>query len=327
MDAMILAAGLGTRLLPLTRLRPKPLFPILNRPLLNITLAYLSRFSLERAVINSHHLASQIASFVHMEQSACLFEIKISFEPEILGTGGGIARTRDFWRSDPFLVINSDILIDIDLEKAITFHRSHKGPVTLILHDYPAFNQIAVDDQGCIQNFRQEEGLAFTGIHILDRVIFDFMPSSGPFEIIPVYQKMIKEGQPIRAYVSHDHYWRDIGTPESYLAIHEELLTGKADPHKIISSPPEIKKSFYIHPEAKIEKGVVLSGWVCIGKGCLLKKGARVHNSVLWEEVVVEPGITVSQSIVASGVRVTKDLVGEVEIGGKESLVFSSCRT
>jgi mannose-1-phosphate guanylyltransferase len=312
MDAMILAAGLGTRLLPLTRFRPKPLFPILNQPLLKITLAYLSRFSLKRAIINSHHLAPQIESFIRMEQSASPFEMKISFEPDILGTGGGIARTRDFWRDGPLLVINSDILTDIDLEKAMAFHRSHKGPVTLILHDYPAFNQIAVDQQGRILDFRQKKGLAFTGIHILDRVIFNFMPASGCFEIIPVYQKMIQEGQPFRAYVSHGHYWRDIGTPDSYLAIHEELLTGRRVPLPIPPIHTEIKNSFYIHPEAKIEKGAVLTGWVCVGKGCLLKKGCRVHNSVLWENVVVEPDILIDRSIVASGVRVTESLSEKV---------------
>jgi mannose-1-phosphate guanylyltransferase len=314
MDAMILAAGLGTRLLPLTRFRPKPLFPILNQPLLKFTLAYLSRFSLERVIINSHHLAPQIESFIRREQSALPFEMKISFEPEILGTGGGIARTREFWKSDPFLVINSDIITDIDLQMAVAFHRSHNGPVTLILHDHPAFNQIAVDGQGRILDFRQEKGLAFTGIHILDRAIFDSLPSSGPFEIIPVYQKMIQERRPVWAYVSHGHYWRDIGTPDSYLAIHEELLTGRTDPLPIFPIHPAIENSFYIHPEAKIEKGVVFSGWVCVGKGCLLKKGCRVHNSVLWEEVMVEPGITIDRSIIGSGAKVTENLTRNVKI-------------
>jgi mannose-1-phosphate guanylyltransferase len=307
MEAMILAAGLGTRLLPLTRFRPKPLFPILNRPLLEWSLAYLSRFSLERVIINSHHLADQVESFVRKEQSLSDLETKISFEPEILGTGGGIARTRDFWKSDTFLVINSDIVTDIDLEKAMAFHRSHEGPVTLILHDYPAFNQIAVDDRGCILDFRQDKGLAFTGIHILDRTLFDFMPSSGAFDIIPVYQKMIHQGQPLRAYISQGHYWRDIGTPSSYSAVHEELLTGRIDPRSIFPTHSEIKNTWYIHPEAGIEEGADLSGWVCLGKGCLLKKGCRVRNSVLWEEVLVEPGVSISRAIVGSGVRVTED--------------------
>ena len=307
MEAMILAAGLGTRLLPLTQFCPKPLFPILNRPLLQWSLAYLSRFSLERVIINSHHLASRIESFIQREPSFSDLETRISFEPEILGTGGGIARTRDFWRSDSFLVINSDIVTNIDLEKAMAFHLSHQGPVTLILHDYPAFNQIAVDDRGCILDFRQDNGLAFTGIHILDRTLFDLMPSSGAFDIIPIYQKMIHQGQPVRAYISQGHYWRDIGTPSSYLAVHEELLTGPIDPRSFFPTHPEIKSPFYIHPEAGIEEGADLSGWVCLGKGCLLKKGCRVHNSVLWEDVLVEPGVSINQAVVGSGVRVTEN--------------------
>jgi len=300
MEAMILAAGQGTRLLPLTHHRPKPLFPVLNRLLLEITLAYLSRFSLERVILNTHHLASQIEDFVQIQKGSSPFEMKTSFEPEILGTGGGIGHTRDFWKSDLFLVINGDLFTDIDLQKAITFHRNHKGLVTLILHDYPEFNQISVDAQGLIRNFKQNKGLAFTGIHILNRAIFDFLPSSGNYEIIPVYQKMIQEGLPIRAYVSRGHYWRDIGTPKSYLKLHEELLTGE--------------RKVLIHPEARIEKGAAFSGWACIGKGCLLKRGCHIHNSVLWEDVVVESGVSVFESIIGQGVHLKHDLREEAVI-------------
>jgi mannose-1-phosphate guanylyltransferase len=300
MEAMILAAGQGTRLLPLTQNRPKPLFPVLNRPLLEITLDYLSRFSLERVILNSHHLASQIENFVQIKKAGSLFEMKTSFEPKILGTGGGIGQTRDFWKSDWFLAINGDILTDMDLQKAIDFHRSHHGLVTLILHDYPEFNQISVHGSGLIQNFKQDKGLAFTGIHILNKGIFDFLPASGPYEIIPVYQKMIQGGLPIWAYVSTGHYWRDMGTPKSYLKVHEEGLSGE--------------RKVLIHPEARIEKGVAFSGWACIGKNGLLKKGCHVQNSVLWEDVTVEAGVSVFESIIGQGVHVQKNQQGGVLI-------------
>ncbi len=133
MDALILAAGEGTRLLPLTRKRPKPLFPILNRPLLEITLGYLNRFSIDRVILNTHHLADQIENFVHAQKETLALEIETRFEPKILNTGGGIGNARDFWQFDPFVVINGDILTDIDLHQAIDFHLSHKGPVTLVL--------------------------------------------------------------------------------------------------------------------------------------------------------------------------------------------------
>jgi mannose-1-phosphate guanylyltransferase len=334
MDALILAAGEGTRLLPLTRTKPKPLFPILNRPLLQFTLDYLNRFSVRRVILNTHHLSGQIEKFVHIEKETRPFEIQTRFEPSILGTGGGIGNTRDFWSSYPFVVINGDILTDIDLHRAVGFHQSHKGPVTLILHDYPEFNQISVDARGRICDFRQETGrrLAFTGIHLLEKEIFDYLPPPGALEIIPVYQRMIQEGIPVWAYISEGHYWRDMGTPRSYLKVHEELLntpTPSLSPLRVREGGPPEKsqeiiiplrgliaalkrpkknKGLFIHPEARIEKGVQFSGWVCIGKGCLLKKGCRIQNSVLWEDVVVESGVSVSDSILGDGVKIIQNV-------------------
>jgi NDP-sugar pyrophosphorylase family protein len=310
-EAMILAAGEGTRLLPLTRQKPKPLFPILTQPLLHLTLDYLEQFDLQRVTLNTHHLAAQIEDFIRTEKQIRSFEIQTSFEPTILGTGGGIGRTRNFWSDSPFLVINGDIVTNIDLFKALEFHRSHQGPVTLIVHDYKEFNQVAVDPQGRIADFRLEKGngAAFTGIHILDRSIFTDLPSSGSYDIIPIYQQMIRKGIPIRAYVSQGHYWRDIGTPKSYLRIHEELLTGSTHFPFLM---PKGSGGRLIHPDSQIEKGVELSGWVCLGKGCRLREGCRIHNSVLWEEVDVEPGREISESIIGRGLSITRDMRGEV---------------
>ena len=151
--------------------------------------------------------------------------------------------TRDFFRSDPFLVISGDILTDIDLKKAVDFHQSHNDPVTLVLHDYPEFNQIKVDSNGRILKLRKGDvqGLDFTNIHILDQAVFNFLPTSGSFDIIPAYQQMIDEGITIRAYVSQGHHWWNIGTPASYLKVHEELLSGHLNPEN--SKSPSIPLS------------------------------------------------------------------------------------
>ena len=325
-----MAAGEGTRLRPLTHKRPKPLIPVLNTPLLEITLSYLKNFSFKRILINSHHLADQITDFIAGQKKRGGLELEVQFEPEILGTGGGMARSRDFWHSRTFLVINGDILTDISLTKVIAFHLSHGGPVTLVLHDYPDFNQITVDARGRIDRFRTEpgKGLAFTGIHILNQEIFQYLPLSGSFDIVPVYQQMIEEGQPVWAFISQGHYWRDIGTPTSYLKIHEELLNKEFASTPTPSLPPlwgrvseggEINKRslangrrVLIHPEAEVEDGVKFAGWAVIGKGCRLKKGCRIADSILWEQVVLEEGVSVANSIVGEGVRVDHDLMNQV---------------
>lgn len=326
MDALILAAGEGTRLLPLTRTRPKPLFPILNRPLLERTFNYLSHFSVSTVILNTHHLAGQIDDFVQTQKEYSSFEIETRFEPQILNTGGGIGNSRNFLCSDPFVVVNGDILTDIDLNKAIEFHQSHKGPVTLILHDYSEFNHVAVDSHGRIKKLRDAEGhtLAFTGIHILDQNVFNFLPASGSYDIIPIYEQMIREGLTVWAYISQDHYWRDIGTPGSYLKVHEELLSAprRSKGDRELSSLNNTLKAkrtegferILIHPEAHVEKGVEISGWACIGKGCLLKTGCRIHNSVLWEDVTVESEASVSETILGKGVHLKDDLHGGVLI-------------
>jgi NDP-sugar pyrophosphorylase family protein len=141
-------------------------------------------------------------------------------------------------------------------------------------------------------------------------------------------------GIPVWAYISKDHYWRDMGTLRSYLKVHEELLNtptpslpplrgrvregGPPEKSQEIMTPPrglisalkrpKKNKEVFIHPETRIEKGVEFSGWACIGKGCLLKKGCRIHNSVLWEDVVVETGVSVFESIIGQAVHLKHDL-------------------
>jgi mannose-1-phosphate guanylyltransferase/phosphomannomutase len=320
MDALILAAGEGKRLRPLTCTRPKPLIPVLNRPLLQRIWEYLHHFSIDRVIMNTHHLAGRIEEFINSQKKNEFRELVTRYEPHILNTGGGLVNVRDFFRSDPFIVISGDILTDIDLKKAVDFHRSHGDPVTLVLHDYPEFNRIKVDSSGRILKFRAAEGtgLDFANIHILDQRVFRFLPSAGSFDIVPVYQQMIDQGLPVWAYVSQGHCWWNIGTPKSYLKVHQELLTEKSSLKYPRPSAPRSGRGrpagILIHPGARIEAGVKFSGWACIGRGSTLKKGCRIHNSVLWEEVIVESGLSVSESIVGRGVHLDRSLAGEVAV-------------
>ena len=192
MKAMILAAGLGTRLLPLTEKRPKPLFPILDRPLIDILIRRLERSGCEAVIINTHHLAHMIDEFVEMVQHSSgirktaerrppaiskgiggqreaaslipgeLQSVKAQpygipvvtrYEPTILGTGGAIKNVEDFWNDEPFLVINGDIFTNIDLGEVYRFHLNHKHPVTLVLHDCPPFNHVWVDQMDHVTGF------------------------------------------------------------------------------------------------------------------------------------------------------------------------------
>lgn len=230
MKAMILAAGLGTRLRPYTEQTPKPLFTIANRPVLGITIERLRRAGYDAVMVNTHHQHRRIEDFLNHKDFA--IRVHTRYEPEILGTGGGIRNIADFWESGPLLVINGDIISDIDLAAIHAYHQSHPHPVTMAMHDHDAFNSVAVDESGFITGFGSGAGskkcrrLAFTGIHVLDRRVLDFLPSSGPAHIIDAYQEMIEAGLGIKSYEVQGHRWFDIGTPESYIgAVYEHLST------------------------------------------------------------------------------------------------------
>ncbi len=313
---MVLAAGEGTRLLPLTLVKPKPLFPLLNRPLLAWIFENLAHFQVRRLILNSHHLSEQIESFLTQSDHRGRFEdLQLRREPVLLGTGGGIKNTEGFWRSDPFLVVNGDILTDVDLSAAAEFHRKHQGPITLVVHDYPFFNNIAVDEPGRIRALRtsSEGRWAFTGIHILNREIFDYLPPLAPYDIIPVYQTLISRGIPLWAFRVNGHYWRDMGTLESYRALHEDILTGKTASFLVpgreaASNPP----GWCLHPQAQLGEGVRLEGWGAVGENCRLGKGCRLRNTILWDRVTVLEGVRIEGAIVSEDRVVTGDLVGGI---------------
>jgi mannose-1-phosphate guanylyltransferase len=289
---------------------------LLNRPLLAWVFEYLHRFQVQRLFLNSHHLFKQMEAYLTGPEVPGRFEeLQLRPEPVILGTGGGIKNSEGFWRSDPFLVLNGDIFTDIDLSPAIEFHRNHQGPVTLVLHDYPSFNNIIADDQGRILELRTPSGgqWAFTGIHILDIEIFGYLPPVDFYDIIPVYQDLIRKGIPIQGYQTRGHYWRDMGTPQSYRRLHEEILTGRLlNVFRPGREKREAPSSWCLHPQAMIEKGVRLEGWGAVGKDCRLGEGCRLENTILWDRVTVREGVRIDGAIVSEDRVVTHDLVEEI---------------
>jgi NDP-sugar pyrophosphorylase family protein len=223
MKAMILAAGLGKRLRPFTANIPKPLFPVAGRPLLDIIIRSLQNAGCEAIIINTHHLYKKIDSFLSGRKYS--IPVFTRYEPLLLGTGGAIKNVADFWDDQPFMVINSDILTDIDLRDVYNFHLNHKYTATLVFHDYKEFNNVLISKEDFIRGFYEEKSnenigyerkLAFTGIQVLDPKILDFIPAGLFSSIIDAYRELIFSGQRLKAFIAQKHYWKDIGTPESY---------------------------------------------------------------------------------------------------------------
>jgi mannose-1-phosphate guanylyltransferase len=298
MKAMILAAGFGTRLRPLTDKRTKALMPVANRPILEWSMDYLKNYGCTEIIVNAHHHHEQVVDYVRQHPSSGV-KIETRVEPEILGTGGGIKNVEDFWDQESFAVINVDILTDIDLQKVLDQHKKSGSLVTLVLHDCDPYNQVAVDSLGNIIDIGRQNApgrLAFTGIHIIDPELLSCIPGGVFSDIIDVYRKVIMDGKAVRAYVSLNHYWRDIGTVASYLEANRDFA-GK---------PFVIGDGCRIHPSARLED------WAVIGENCLIEKNVWIHRSVLWDGVDVKAGIRIYDSVVAACGKVTTDLNGDI---------------
>lgn len=218
MKALILAAGFGTRLKPYTESTPKPLFEINGQPLLKITIRQLIDAGCSSIVINTHHLHRQIESFI--EKQVFSVPVETRYEPEILDTGGAIKNVADFLDDQPFFVVNSDIVTDIDYRNVYAFHRSHTHPATLVLHDYAEFNKVSVDENEMIHGFHLDHcaytKLAFTGIQVLDPCVLSKIPENKFTSSIALYKTLIKDGAGVKAFTAENLYWADIGTPEKY---------------------------------------------------------------------------------------------------------------
>jgi mannose-1-phosphate guanylyltransferase len=299
MKAMILAAGLGTRLRPLTFDRPKALMPVGNRPMIDRVIEYLKRYNTDDLIVNAHHHQEQLVAYLDKGRPFGL-NIRVKVEPKILGTGGGIKNTEGFWDDEPFVVINGDILTDIDLIRAYRAHKKKGNLITLIVHDCKPFNQIRINERLDIMEIAPKASpgrLAFTGVHIIDPEILSHIPKDRFYNIIDCYQKLIEEGSPIRAYVSKGHYWRDVGTVESYFLANREVLQ---------------ENRFLSGPDCRIHDSVRLKEWAVIGNDANLEEGVEIRRSVLWDRVRVRKGLRVIDSIVTSSKEVREDLVGQV---------------
>ena len=233
MKAMILAAGFGTRLRPYSGVRPKALFTIADQPVLDRMIRQLITAGCRAIVVNTHHLHDQIDAFV----SSAKYPVPVHtrFEAVIRGTGGAIKNVADFWDDRPFMVVNSDIVTDIDLAAVYRFHRQHSHPVTLVLHDAPAFNTVTLGPGDLVAGFGGSGPggapvaggrlLAFTGIQVLDRAVLDRIPPDLFYSSIDTYRNLIADGRGVKAFIAAGHDWADIGTPERYRQAADDQMT------------------------------------------------------------------------------------------------------
>ncbi len=241
MKAMVLAAGLGTRLRPLTNDRPKALVEVAGKTLLEITLARLREFGIREVIVNAHHFADMLAHYLSANHNFGM-RVEVSREEPLLDTGGGLKNAGWFFQGDdePFVLHNVDVLSTIDLREMEESHRKSGSLATLAVQDRKTSRYLLFNNQLqlCGRRAGQDEivrpgtplsPLAFSGIHILSPRIFPLMKEEGVFSIIDVYLRLAGNNEKITGFRADEYYWRDLGKPESIAQaeadIRSKLLT------------------------------------------------------------------------------------------------------
>lgn len=245
MKAMVLAAGQGTRLRPLTVKIPKALVPVAGRPMIEYSLLLLRHYEIRDIIINLHHLGEQIETYLGNGAKMGL-RITYSIEPELLDTGGGLLKAKPFLGNGTFIVINTDVLIDLSLADLLAFHREKAAVATLVLRPDPQadrYGSMDIDASGRICRFLQSAApmrpsspltkLMFTGVQVLEPKIFAYMEPTTTTRFSTTkdtYPRILTEGEPFCGF-RFDGFWQDLGTPERIKQAEEGLARGEAKLH------------------------------------------------------------------------------------------------
>ena len=317
MKAMILAAGLGTRLRPLTLERAKPAIPLLGKPILIRLIERLMEQDATDFRINLHHLPHTVERIFETPAWEDL-SVSFSHEPRILGTSGGLKANESFFDQGTFIMVNGDIVLDFPLAEAIAFHKERDALATLVLLPQTApytYAPVRIDEEGLLWDFKGTgkrgnptlTAYLFSGVHILEPEIFDFIPLGEFHEINDqVYPEAIRNGKRICGYPVQG-YWNDLGDPGRYLEAQQAMIklvgyTGLA----------------YISPEANVSGNATVGPFVSVEAGCLLEEGSQTSNAVLWENVRLRKGSSVRNCIIGSDMVVEGEQANRIVTGNGE---------
>ncbi|MCA2976939.1 MAG: NDP-sugar synthase [Myxococcaceae bacterium] len=341
MRAMVLCAGLGTRLRPLTTLWPKPAMPLFGRPLLRYALSSLSQLGVREVAINTHHLPEVMEAVARAEASRAGFSLEVSHEAgAIQGTGGGIRGLSSFLSGGSSVVLNGDVLFAVDLRPIVEAHEASKADATMVLLPMPegeTYNAVELDAHRHVRRIAGQgpggeklSGWHFTGVHVLSPRVFDFMAPEGPIDINrDVYVKLIEAGGVVRGHVvtETDVYWSDLGTPQRYAATHRDVLFGQVPMVRFADASPFVGMlrhglSAWAHPSARLGdarvtgpawfgervvlgQGVRIGAAVSLGAGVRVGDGAHLNRCAVLDGAEVEGGRLYEDVILAPrGVRV-----------------------
>jgi NDP-sugar pyrophosphorylase family protein len=342
--AVLLSAGLGLRLRPLSNLRPKPLFPVLGRTQLSFWLDKLEAAGIAKAAVNAFHLRPMLARALEAERARRPgFEISLSLETELLGTGGGIKKAAEAFKGfeGPILVANSDIRTDLDLEALFETHLAlGRPPATLALVDEPAKATVSLGAGGEILGFRspgplpgEARRLCGTGVMVLEEGVLRAGPF-GPFDIIELLALFFSGSHPAglrpkkpAAAILPMTLWRDMGSFQDYLSLNKLLAGGRrfwgapglagAEGDAAIEGDAASEGDAAIEGDAPPWPDVEIEGFIFAEKGAEVGQGSKLKDCVLWREARVGPGASLIDCVAAGEVPAGAALQGLAIAPGK----------
>ncbi len=329
-----MAGGEGTRLRPMTANQPKPMLPVVNRPIMEHVLRLLRRHGLTETVVTVQFLASMVRNYFGDGEDFGM-SLQYATEETPLGTAGSVKNAEDALRDEPFLVISGDALTDIDLSDLIAFHKDNNALVTVALARVPdplEFGIVIVDDDGKIQRFLEKPtwGQVFsdtvnTGIYVMEPEVLDRRArpgrwSTGPADVFP---KLLENGAPLYGWIA-DGYWEDVGSLESYIKAQADVLSGKVN---VEIDGFEVSPGVWIADGAEVDPEAVLTGPLCIGDYAKIEAGAQLREfTVVGSNVIVKEGAFLHRAVVHNNVYVGRGATLRGCVIGKNTDVMSQAR-
>ena len=310
---MILAAGEGTRLRPLTNSTPKPLIPIANIPLLERTLRWIGGQGVEEVVVNLYHRPQAIRDAIGDGQRVGLRRVHYSLEESLLGTAGAVKRCEALFTGGPLFVIYGDNLIEADLKKLLAFHRLRGAEATIALfkaENPSACGIVTTDDSGKVTRFqekpRPEEVFTDTanaGIYVLEPSALNDIPAEGSYDFgSDLFPRLLSAGRSLWA-TRLDGYVQDAGTPQGYRKANADVLLGRAPNVRgqLIKNPPNFT---LIAEGAQVAPSVRFRGVNVIGAGARIGEAALLTDCILWERAMMGEGVQMARGILGVGAAV-----------------------
>jgi mannose-1-phosphate guanylyltransferase len=328
MKGMVLAAGKGTRLLPLTGEIPKPMAPIAGKPMIQHIFELLAEGGVDEVHVNVFHLAEAILGCYGENARVEGMSVNVSREERLMGTAGGVKRLADRF-DETFVVVMGDALTDIDLHEAVAFHKESEALATLALRpvsDTSRYGVVRLDGEGNIVAFQEKpkpaeaiSTLANTGIYVLEPEALHYIPDYTFFDFANnLFPRLLEAGEKFVGYEG-SFYWSDVGTLEAYRQAQHDALSGKV---RVRILGERLKKDLWVDGDARlhqtailegpvvigrdtvIEREVTLSGSVAVGPGCWVYSGATVKSSVLLPGSCIGEDAYLEDCIVGPGYEV-----------------------